>query len=43
MKNEKNYLSNGVNKYKYANQVKVDKPLNLFDFSLKKQNIKHLI
>ena len=43
MKNDKNYLSNGVNKYKYANQVKVDKPLNLFDFSLKKQNIKHLI
>ena len=43
MKNDKNYLSNGVNKYKYANQVKVDKHVNLFDFSLKKQNIKHLI
>ena len=43
MKNDKNYLTNGINKYKYANQVKVDKYLNLFDFSLKKQNIKGLI
>ena len=43
LKNEKNYLANGVNQYKYANQFKVDKYLNLFDFSLKKQNVKGLI
>ena len=42
-KNDKNYLVNGVNVYKYQNQVKVDKYLDLFDFSLKKQNLKGLI
>ena len=31
------------NKYKYANQVKVDKNIDLFDFSMKNQNIKNLI
>ena len=42
-KNDKKYLGNGVNQYKYANQFKVDKYLELFDFSLKKQTIKGLI
>ena len=43
VKNDKNYLTNGKNQYKYANQVKVDKNLKLFDFSIKKQNIKSLV
>ena len=43
LKNSKDYLSNGVNQHKYSKQIKVDKYLNLFDFSLKKQNIKNLI
>ena len=42
-KNDTKYLSNGINQYKYANQFKVDKYLELFDFSLKKQNIKGLV
>ena len=42
-KNDKNYLSNVKNVYKYQNQVKVDKHLDLFNFSLKKQNLKGLI
>ena len=42
-KNDKKYLANGINQYKYANQIKVDKYLELFDFSLKKQTIKGLI
>ena len=43
MKNDKNYLVNTANQYKYANQIKVDKHLSLFNFSLKNQNIKCLI
>ena len=43
VRNDVNYLINGVNKYKYANTFKVDKYLNLFNFSLKKQNLKSLI
>ena len=42
-KSNKNYLVNVSNKYKYANQVKVDKNIDLFDFSMKNQNIKNLI
>ena len=42
-KNDKNYLSNGKNDYKYQNQVKVDKHLDLFNLSLKKQNLKGLL
>ena len=41
--NNKEYLSDGVNQNKYSNKIKVDKSLNLFDFSNKKQNIKNLI
>ena len=43
IKNNKNFLSNGINKNKYHEKIKVDKSLNLFDFSLIKQNIKNLI
>ena len=42
-KNNKGYLSNGDNQHKFANKIKVDKQLNLFDFSLKNQNIKNCI
>ena len=43
VKNNKGYLSNGDNDYKFANRIKVDKYLNLFDFSLKNQNLKNFI
>ena len=43
MKNNKDFLSNGMNKNKYSDKIKVDKYLNLFDFSLAKQNIKNLV
>mgnify|MGYP002857715630 FL=1 len=43
IKNNKDFLSNGVNHHKYSKKIKVDKSLNLFDFSLKKQNIKNLV
>ena len=43
IKNNKNYLANITSHYKYTNQIKVDKHLDLFDFSMKNQNIKNLI
>ena len=43
LKNSKDYLTNGVNQNKYTNKIKVEKSLHLFDFSLKKGNIKNLI
>ena len=43
MKNNKDFLSNGINPHKYDKKIKVDKPLNLFDFSMKNQNIKNLV
>ena len=43
LRNNKDYFSNGVNKHKYSNKIKVEKSLNLFNFSAKKQNIKNLI
>ena len=43
MKNSKDFLSNGMNKNKYSDKIKVDKYLNLFDFSMIKQNIKNLV
>ena len=42
LKNDNKYLSNLVSQYKYANQFKVDKSLDLFDFSLKNQTINGL-
>ena len=43
IKNNKDFLSNGINHHKYSKKIKVDKSLNLFDFSMKKQNIKNLV
>ena len=43
LKNDNEYLSNLVSQHKYVNQFKEDKSLDLFDFSLKKQNAKNLI
>ena len=43
LKNNNDFLSNGVNQHKYTNKLKIDKSNNLFDFSMKKQSKKNLI